>query len=373
MPIRAKKSILSTRFFKGIKMKRLLLVWIFCCVQPAIFSWSSHAAVILQYHHVSDDTPRSTSISVIQFEAHLQYLADNEFDVVSLSTLMNAIRKQQPIPDKTIAITFDDGYLDILVNAKPLLDKFNYPFSIFINPNVIEQGYSGFLTWQQLKGLADEGTIIANHGYSHHSFARLPTDSEPVEWINQQGATLNTAEAQIKEKIGQSWRYFAYPYGEYTPEIQLWLKENDFIAFSQQSGAVGLATNLTSVPRFPVSHPYDQITSLHDKVFSLPFTMQPIEQDQNTVYVHKIAKSVTFKVIVDDFEPDQLNCYVSGLGRQPLQWLNETSFTINFSEDLGIGRGRINCTAPSIVKPSRYYWYSKPWFVLNEKSEWFPL
>ena len=42
-------------------------------------SFNSLAAVILQYHHVSDTTPKSTSISPAQFELHLHYLKNNDF------------------------------------------------------------------------------------------------------------------------------------------------------------------------------------------------------------------------------------------------------------------------------------------------------
>ena len=49
------------------------------------------------------------------------------------------------------------------------------------------------------------------------------------------------AEKIIKEKTNQSWRYFAYPYGEYDPAVQQWALDNNFVAFSQQSGAVGCA------------------------------------------------------------------------------------------------------------------------------------
>ena len=223
------------------------------------FHFSSLAAVILQYHHVSDKTPTSTSISPTQFEAHMQYLADNNFNVVALSDLMNSIKKQQPIIDKTVIITFDDAYLDILTNAKPILDKFNYPFTIFINPAIVERGSRSYLSWQQLKAMADDGVIIANHGMEHNSMARVTKGLTEQEWLQKQTHLLLTAEDIIKEKTGQSWRYFAYPYGEYTPAVQQWIKQNDFIAFSQQSGAVGLATDLTSVPRFPASKPYDQI------------------------------------------------------------------------------------------------------------------
>jgi len=337
------------------------------------FHFSSLAAVILQYHHVSDKTPASTSISPTQFEAHMQYLADNNFNVVALSDLMNSIKKQQPINDKTVIITFDDAYLDILTNGKPILDKFNYPFTIFINPAIVERGSRSYLSWPQLKAMADDGVIIANHGMEHDSMARIDNGLTEQAWLQKQTDLLLNAETIIKEKTGQSWRYFAYPYGEYTPAVQQWIRQNDFIAFSQQSGAVGLATNLTSVPRFPASKPYDKISSLRDKLKSLPFTMTLNDDNAKTIFEYNESKSVTFNVVVDDFHPSQVNCYISGLGRQKIEWHENDSFTINYSAPLPIGRVRCNCTAPSISEPGRYYWYSKPWFVLKEGKQWYSL
>lgn len=345
----------------------LLAIMLYFC------HFSSFAAVILQYHHVSDKTPPSTSISPEQFEAHMQYLADNNFNVIALSDLMNSIKKQQPITDKTVIITFDDAYLDILTNGKPILDKFKYPFTIFINPAIVERGSRSYLSWEQLKTMADEGVIIANHGMEHDSMARITDGLTEQKWLEKNTELLLNAENIIKEKTGQNWRYFAYPYGEYTPAVQQWVKQNDFIAFSQQSGAVGLATDLTSVPRFPASKPYDQISSLRDKLKSLPFNISLDAQNAKTIFEHNESKSVTFNVIVDDFHPSQLNCYISGLGRQKIEWDEDKSFTINYSSPLPIGRVRCNCTAPSISEPGRYYWYSKPWFVLKEGKEWYSL
>jgi peptidoglycan/xylan/chitin deacetylase (PgdA/CDA1 family) len=349
-------------------MKFSLLVLLLSCFHP-----SSFGAVILQYHHVSDTTPSSTSISPQQFETHMQYLADNNFNVVALSDLMNSIKKQQPIAGKTVAITFDDAYLDILTNGKPILDKFNYPFTIFINPAIVERGSKSYLSWTQLKAMADEGVIIANHGMEHDSMARISDGLTEQQWLNKHTDLLLNAENIIKQKTGQGWRYFAYPYGEYTPAVQEWITKNDFIAFSQQSGAVGLATDLTSVPRFPASKPYDQISSLRDKLKSLPFKMTLNDENSQTIVEYNQSTSVTFDVVVDDFHPAQLNCYISGLGRQKIEWQEESSFTINYSAPLPIGRVRCNCTAPSISEPGRYYWYSKPWFVLKEGNEWYSL
>ncbi|XQW84925.1 polysaccharide deacetylase family protein [Thalassotalea piscium] len=351
----------------------LSLVKVAVALLLLLVSHFTQSAVILQYHHISDSTPESTSISPIQFEAHLQYLADNNFTVVPLSELMNTILKKQPLKDKTVAITFDDAYLDILTQGKPILDKFNYPFTIFINPNIVERSPKGYLSWQQLKAMADDGVIIANHGLEHDSLARLVDGMDNNNWQETLTKDLLTSEKIIEEKTGQSWRYFAYPYGEFTPEIQQWLKKNDFIAFSQQSGAVSLATDLTNVPRFPVSKPYDKIASLRDKLYSLPFIMSLDSQHAQTIYTQDQLSSVTFDIVVDDFEKSQLNCYISGIGKQKVEWLNNKHFSITFNQPLPTGRVRCNCTAPSISQPGRYYWYSKPWFVLTKDKQWYPL
>lgn len=352
---------------------RTLLLAIFLL----LFHFSSFSAVILQYHHVSDSTPKSTSITPEQFAVHLKYLQENNFNVVPLSQLITHIKKQQALKDKTVAITFDDAYLDIFTHAKPLLDKYNYPYTIYVNPSIINRNegkeYSHYLSWAQLKALGDEGVIIANHGFEHDSLTRITDNLSQPQWLAKQTTLLLKAEKIIKEKTGQSWHYFAYPYGEYSPEIQKWIKENNFIAFSQQSGAVGLTTDLTSVPRFPASMPYDKISGLRDKLNSLPFNIQLENEQAKTIFEFQQTKSITFNIETDDFYKSGLNCYISGLGKQKIVWEGDSRFTINFSDDLPIGRVRCNCTAASISKPGRYYWYSKPWFILKTEGQWYPL
>ena len=340
-------------------------------------AFSSQAAVILQYHHVSDKTPESTSISPQQFSIHLQYLQDNKFNVVPLPALISAMQSQKVLPDKTVAITFDDAYLDNLINAKPLLDRFNFPYTIFVNPGIINRNEnkkkSQYLSWQQLKALAEEGVTIANHGFEHDSLLRIPEGVSQTQWFSEQTILLLKAEALIKQKTGQSWRYLAYPYGEYDIAVQAWVKANNFVAFSQQSGALNLTTDLTSIPRFPVSQPYDKLSGLRDKLNSLAFTIKLEGTQAKTVFNRQQAKEVTFTVETSDFYKSSLNCYVSGLGKQKITWQGDQRFTLKFSKDLPIGRVRANCTAASIAKPGRYYWFSKPWFILKEDGSWFPL
>ena len=354
---------------------------IFIVIILLLYHCTSFSAVILQYHNVSDDTPKNTSITPAQFTIHMEYLHTHNFNVVPLSQVINNIKNQTPLKDKTVVITFDDAYSNIFTHAKPILDQFNYPYTIYVNPDLIPdndstanaENPSPFLSWAQLKSLADKGVIIANHGFEHHSMIRIPNGLTKKQWLAKQTTLLLKAEEIIKDKIGKSWRYFAYPYGEYSPSIQNWVKKNNFIAFSQQSGAIGLHTDLTSVPRFPVSMPYDKIDGLRDKLNSLPFTIQLHNEQAETIFKYKQTSSITFNIDVDDFYKAGLNCYISGLGKQTIQWQGENQFTINFSDDLPIGRVRCNCTAASISKPGRHYWYSKPWYVLKENGEWYHL
>ena len=356
---------------------KYMLQTLFSILLLGSIAFNSHAAVILQYHHVSDSTPASTSISPKQFEVHLQYLKDNKFKVVPLSELITDIKTQQPLPDKSVAITFDDAYIDVLTQAKPILDKFGFPYTIFVNPGIINRNEnkrsSHYMSWAQLKALADEGVIIANHGYEHDSMARITDGLTQEQWLKKQTKLLLKAEAIIKEHTGQSWRYYAYPYGEYDMAVQAWAKANDFVAFSQQSGAIDLATDLTSVPRFPASKPYDKISGLRDKLKSLAFNISFKGKQAETIFKHKEAKSITFDIETGDFYKSALNCYISGLGKQKITWLDNKSFRINFSKDLPVGRVRANCTAASISKPGRYYWYSKPWFILKDDGSWYHL
>jgi biofilm PGA synthesis lipoprotein PgaB len=63
-----------------------LLLALLCATAAA----DQHAVVLL-YHHVSEDTPASTSISPGQFAKHLDYLDQEGFVVMSLPAMLDAL------------------------------------------------------------------------------------------------------------------------------------------------------------------------------------------------------------------------------------------------------------------------------------------
>src|SRR5690554_4327212 len=58
-------------------------------------------AVILQYHHVSTQTPPSTSLSLEDFSTHMHYLKDNGFTILPLEDVVHALRSGASLPDRS--------------------------------------------------------------------------------------------------------------------------------------------------------------------------------------------------------------------------------------------------------------------------------
>ena len=123
--------------------------------------------VILLYHHVATDSPPSTSISPEDFRGHLDYLRDNDFNVIPLDRLIEGLQNKEILPDKAVAITFDDGYISIYETAFPMLQSYNFPFTLFLSTGPIDRQQTNYINWEQIKEMSDAGVIIANHMVEH--------------------------------------------------------------------------------------------------------------------------------------------------------------------------------------------------------------
>ena len=97
-------------------------------------SLSRHKRLIVMYHGVSavDQKINGRHLAIEQFEKQLIYFKTH-FEVVSLSALCEMKLKRINPKRHTIALTFDDGYLNNISNALPLLEKYQVPATLFIS------------------------------------------------------------------------------------------------------------------------------------------------------------------------------------------------------------------------------------------------
>lgn len=325
--------------------------------------------VILLYHHVSADTPRSTSVSPEEFARHLDYIKAH-YTVVPLTQLVNAAKGKGSVPDNALAITFDDGYENILQNGHPLLKSHGFPYTVFINPEVIGE-QANQLDWQQIRQMQAEGATFANHTMDHlHLLEKQAGESEQA-WLARVWKNITDAEAALKKHTGQSLKYLAYPFGEYNQAIAAKLSENGYTAFGQHSGAVGTFSDMTAIPRFPAAGPYARLETLKTKMASLAMPVTTVSLPEPQMRSRKVSNAVEITLdseAANDVRLSQLACYYQGDTLDITAGEDKFAFTLQAT--LPVGRSRVNCTAPSNAASGRFYWYSMPFFVATAEGRY---
>ncbi len=329
-----------------------------------LFSFNPvQAGVVLLYHHVDDGTPPITSISPAQFERHLDILEEEGYAVVPLPTLLEKSFTGAP-RDKTVAITFDDAYQSIYHTAYPMLKARGMPFTIFVATDLVQDNHPLYLSWQQLREMADDGVIIANHTQSHAHLIRRLDGESPEEWRRRVTEEITLAGEDLAAH-DMNAPYFAYPYGEYNLELLDILESIGMIGFGQQSGAIGPGSNRLVLPRFPLAGVYVGEAAFRDKIRSLPM---PIEHPD-------------IEPLTDDPRPElrltftapqpvsRLTCYGPG-GLMVGEPVSEDTVTVTPVDALSVGRNRYNCTLPA--GQGRFYWFSQLWIQKQPDGSWYP-
>ena len=319
-------------------------------------------AAILLYHHVSSSTPASTSISPEAFKSHMEYL-DAHHTVVSLQDVVSAIQHNTTLPENAVAITFDDGYANILDNAHPILADLGFPYTVFINPDEIGVGPKQ-LTWEQVIAMHNDGVVFANHTLDHLHMLNGEQAMGERAWLEKVWQNVESAEKKIEDKLDISLKYLAYPFGEYNTALANKLKAEGYIGFGQHSGAVGPSSDMQALPRFPAAGPYANLATLKTKLNSLAMPVTQSSHKDPRMTTRNLSSPISLTIDSDDVRLTQVNCFFGG---DPIETsLEENVLTFTLDETLPIGRSRVNCTAPSNAQSGRYYWYSTPFFVADE-------
>ncbi|MER3501892.1 MAG: hypothetical protein C4295_10575 [Candidatus Fervidibacterota bacterium] len=138
-------------------------------------------ASILCYHRVAHlpESPRRLWVSSERFAEHLDYLV-HHCHPLSLADLVRGIQEGR-LPERSVVVTFDDGYADNLWNAKPLLERYGVPATVFVTSGFV--GQDRLFYWDELACLMLESTdsaldiltITLPDGKQHHYLLSTPS------------------------------------------------------------------------------------------------------------------------------------------------------------------------------------------------------
>lgn len=179
---------------------------------------------ILLYHAVSDspgDLIAPYSVTPDTFNQHLDVIAEEGFRTLTFSELLEAWSSGQST-ERTVCITFDDGYFDFATHALPALQERSMTTTLYLTTGFLEGDSSTrsnwrpsdkMLHWDQIRELADSGVEIGAHSHSHPHLDTL---------TNQQLREEVGRPKQLLENVLQSSvNSYAYPHGYCGKRVQL--------------------------------------------------------------------------------------------------------------------------------------------------------
>ena len=179
---------------------------------------------ILMYHRVNDFGGFEESGGFDQlrvrpstFEDQMRWLSEHRL-TKSTADVVAEIQSGK-ISKNVVAVTFDDGYLDNLEYALPILEKYSIPATIYITSDFAAQTDKHYryqeesgrlhLNWNEIRDLANHELItIGSHTVTHPMLSEL---SEKKALAEIQGSK-STIEANIDHQVDE----FCYPSGNYT-------------------------------------------------------------------------------------------------------------------------------------------------------------
>jgi peptidoglycan/xylan/chitin deacetylase (PgdA/CDA1 family) len=155
---------------------------------------------ILMYHRIAEPEidPWGLAVSSSHFDQHMRLLRESR-RVMPLTELVKAY-KRRVLPRGAVAVTFDDGYADNLLNAKPILTRYGIPATLFLTTGTIGSGAEYW--WDELARLIllGSGGVEAEIliGTEFISLQVLPDDGTALDWRAWQGPT-NSRQATYLE------------------------------------------------------------------------------------------------------------------------------------------------------------------------------
>ena len=229
-------------------------------VAGRVASWMSRrdddAPRVLCYHGVCEQPPDEWSVTPAQLREQVQLVLRDRVPV-TVERLVAWLRGEAAIVARAVAITFDDGFVDLLAHAAPVLAEAGVPATAFVAPGLLSREAADasyvpsrpIMDWSQTAELAAmPGWTIGSHSLTHPQLATLDAA--------QARRQIRDSKAVLEDRLGRPVTLLAYPYGTAhtvsTRDQHLAAEAGYEAAFMDMTGPLSTSCDLMALPRTKV-------------------------------------------------------------------------------------------------------------------------
>ena len=211
---------------------------------------------VLVYYKISKTKPSNIAITQDHFKAQMKYLKDNDYHVITLDQLLGFLDYQEQIPEKSVVITFDDGWISIYDIAIPILKEYGFPATIFIYTDFVGGGKA--MSWKHIKALSQAGFDIQCQTKTHRNLTALKNKESFKEYFNSLEMEISYPKKLIKKKLNKECNCLAYPYGKTNNLVIAMLKKHGYrAAFTVDNKSNPFFVNKYKITRWAIYGKYD--------------------------------------------------------------------------------------------------------------------
>ncbi len=235
------------------------------------------AVPVLMYHRVCplsatearNELTRDLTVLPEDFEQQVRYLAENGFALLSVYDVQRALLEGGSLPEKAVALTFDDGYRDNFEHAFPILRKYGASATIFLVKNTVDD--ARHLTWPMIRAMRPHEVRFGSHTVSHADLPSLDDDRLDFELVESK----RFLEMGLNEPVTS----LAYPAGKFDDRVTGRVRAAGYLsAWKKGGGPVRPGDDPLRLPRVRV-HGRTAMDDFERKIWSGYWAMRMSRTD----------------------------------------------------------------------------------------------
>jgi peptidoglycan/xylan/chitin deacetylase (PgdA/CDA1 family) len=210
---------------------------------------------VLTYHSV-DGSGSPVSTAPRDFERQMAFLARTGYRTIGLGEAAALVRAREPLPERRLLISFDDGYRNNLETALPILRQHDFTAVVFVTTAFV----GGDNAWPdqhpaipklammdpaELRALRAGGVEIGSHTHTHSRLPELAPAAVREEMSRSRGI--------LEDILGESVELLSYPFGAHDHEVRAIAADLFVAAIGNRAGRLHAGSDLFAIDRINVN------------------------------------------------------------------------------------------------------------------------